>query len=403
MSRRPNLQMTLSSVNNSIEDVQCGCVIHRMKGYKRKRRWGQLRMTTDNNQAKCIIQLFKHDLSQSSPEPTHKKEPKRKFEMEFTRDNFCGIESGEHHDRYGTRRYLCIITREKHLIIEDAVMTATGINHNILGTWHQSILEAMVYVNRWKIIETDPKLASTKVCYLHVSAENVSECHSLEDKTRDNRNCLVLRTWKTKDLDQVKEHETTTDGTTTTDIAFQVPTSFGGTSVVNMSVEGSPNFRHIINNFKADAKKPTTTVCPGYDDLKSGPNLIKVSTKEKKSLSSKLLGNGFGNRGNSSTDKPSKNEKLESRNSHPLGNLYVQLTNGTNHDEHQYRNVPQHSQAPCVESDRPNPGACHNGRPGPSTLMVGPPTPCPHNSNPKVVVPPSLASQSPVSDADFFV
>lgn len=24
-------------------------------------------------------------------------------------------------------------------------MTATGINHNVLGTWHQSISEAMVY------------------------------------------------------------------------------------------------------------------------------------------------------------------------------------------------------------------------------------------------------------------
>jgi len=42
-------------------------------------------------------------------------------------------------------RYLCVITKQKHLIIEDAVLTATGINHNVLGTWGQRIAEAMVY------------------------------------------------------------------------------------------------------------------------------------------------------------------------------------------------------------------------------------------------------------------
>ena len=42
-------------------------------------------------------------------------------------------------------RYLCIISRDKHLIIEDAVVTAAGINHNVLGTWSQLIAQAMKY------------------------------------------------------------------------------------------------------------------------------------------------------------------------------------------------------------------------------------------------------------------
>uniref|UniRef100_H2YEN1 Uncharacterized protein n=1 Tax=Ciona savignyi TaxID=51511 RepID=H2YEN1_CIOSA len=225
--------------------------MHRYKGYKRKRRWGQLRFTVDNTTATalCIIRLFKQDISNPGYEPSRTKEPKLKFELQFTRKEFCGIEKGEHYDRYGMRRYLCIITKDKHLIIEDAVMTAAGINHNVLGTWYQLISQVMGYVNRWKVVENNPKLAK-KVCYLHVSAENTCECHSLEDKTRENRNCLVLRSWSTYLLQQIHESVVIHDGVSFTDLSFHVPDDAGCDTKVNVSVEGTPNLRQLVEQFK---------------------------------------------------------------------------------------------------------------------------------------------------------
>jgi len=55
--------------------------------------------------AKCVIQLFKHDLTQLSPDSSRTKEPKIKYELQFVRSDFCGIEKGEHYDRHGIRRY----------------------------------------------------------------------------------------------------------------------------------------------------------------------------------------------------------------------------------------------------------------------------------------------------------
>jgi len=37
MGERPKVQATLSAFDNAIEDVACGCVMHRYKGYKTKR------------------------------------------------------------------------------------------------------------------------------------------------------------------------------------------------------------------------------------------------------------------------------------------------------------------------------------------------------------------------------
>ena len=64
----------------------------------------------------------------------------------------------------------------------------------VRGMWivrFSNLILNIFAANRWKLIENNPKLA-IKICYLHVSMENIAECHSLEDRTRENRNCKFL-------------------------------------------------------------------------------------------------------------------------------------------------------------------------------------------------------------------
>ncbi|CAK8685018.1 unnamed protein product [Clavelina lepadiformis] len=389
---------TMSSCNNTVEDVLRGCVMHRYKGYKRKRRWGELRVEMNNNSARCIIQLFKHDMLSLSSDAMKAKEPKLKFEIQFSREDFCGLEKGDHFDRYGTRRYLCIITKDKHIIIEDAVMTATGVNHNVLGTWYQYISHVMGYVDRWKVIESDPKLAK-KICYLHLTTENISECHSLEDKTRENRSCLVLRSWRCRNLSQIFEQASTTDSATRSDITFLVSNDFGTSMKVSITVEGTPQLlqrfqKHNIIN--GEENKPKGTIFPGFDDLNPSHNLVRIPVQQTPKGIRAMLTKTKSMKG-TPREEALDMEKAKKLNRHSLGNLYVKLDHDNedvkSHESEQpvvqsYYNV----RPPCIETDRNSPRRCnHNDEPSASRKGA----PCFHDSNPRVCVPPSLIDQSP--------
>nr|XP_018666733.1 uncharacterized protein LOC100179220 isoform X2 [Ciona intestinalis] len=381
MAVRP--KTTFSSVNETVEDVSCGCVMHRIKGgYKRKRvsRWGQLRFTVDKSTdtALCIIRLFKHDITSSAYEPSRGKEPKLKFELKFTKQDFCGIEKGEHYDRHGMRRYLCIITKEKHLIIEDAVMTAAGINHNVLGTWYQLIAETMEYVNRWRIVENNPKLAK-KICYLHVSVENTCECHSLEDKTRENRNCLVLRSWPTHMMQQIHESVEIRDGVSFTDLTFHVPDDLGNLSRVNLSVEGTPNVRQLVEKLKrtnGHAPRAKTTLCPGFDDLNCSPNLIRIPRQNPPKGIRGMLTKTISGKNNQQGNLDMQKAKKMQQNS--PANVYVSLENqspepdsNSSPTEQQYCNLPpKEASSPHSQNRDHN----HSG------------SQCDHDSNPRILV-----------------
>ena len=108
---------------------------------------------------------------------------------------------------YSFSRYLCVITVDQYIVLEDAVVTINGINHNVLGSWYQIITESMQYgkyfsiitsillffpteffaVNKWKIIEENEEK------YLHLSSRKLSECFSLEKKSKSNNKCQLRK------------------------------------------------------------------------------------------------------------------------------------------------------------------------------------------------------------------
>lgn len=63
--------------------------------------------------ARCIIRLYKHDVLNPHQDINRSKEPKLKYELEFTNEDFCGLEKGEHLDRHGQRRLVFILQHEK--------------------------------------------------------------------------------------------------------------------------------------------------------------------------------------------------------------------------------------------------------------------------------------------------
>ena len=56
--------------------------------------------------ARCFIRLYKHDVLNIHQEVNRSKEPKLKFEFNFSNEDFCGLERGEHYDKNGQRRYV---------------------------------------------------------------------------------------------------------------------------------------------------------------------------------------------------------------------------------------------------------------------------------------------------------
>jgi len=291
-----------SFVNNTVENVSCGFVLHRLiKGFKKKQRWGVLRIEKSDTSAKCLIKLYKSQNVNKSLS----KSPQLKLEIEFSRDEFCGIEKGEHYDRYGMRRYLCVITVDQYIVLEDAVVTINGINHNVLGSWYQIITESMQYVNKWKIIEENEEK------YLHLSSRKLSECFSLEKKSKTSNKSLCLRYWMLSTIKEIIE-TVDRDNPLSTSLEFVVESNTE-TRNIKIKVYGTPNLKTILE--RMNRKYSTNSCLAEIDDLNYFPNLVKVSTSKPKLNSSS----------HSSKDDFKLGKNLNSSHMIHSENLYVDL------------------------------------------------------------------------------
>lgn len=302
-----------SKVNGVVENVSCGFVLHRkIKTFQRKQRWGVLHVEKISNAGKCIVKLFK----QQNP-----KTPKLKLALELNSMNFCGVEKGEHYDRHGMRRYMCLITDCDYIIFEDAVVIVNGINHNVLGTWYQMIIETFSYVDKWRIVANDSQKK-----FLHVTSNQLSECYSLENKTKTPPKSLSLRMWQFSEIANLNEKLVQNEGTSLTTIKFDALLPNGQSECVSITVEGAPNLQNKVDfksqkmNCQEQSKPSTSSSAPSFfidsTDPNYSPNLVKLKHVKQVPKTDETAG---------TSRQMHKNEKDSC--AAATGNLYVDLRN----------------------------------------------------------------------------
>lgn len=185
------------------EEKSCGYIMHQVKRSRSKMRWGELLMGKDKAEVNwCQISLFKFDLTNPKLGMLAKKDMRLKASFSFTEEDFCGLEKGQHITKHGTKRYICIILKDQHIIFQDAIIAMTNADHDVIQTWYKKITHSMRYLYRWKILSADDAR------FLHVSKLNTSVCLSLHDTNEGMRGQILLQLqYKTGLIEKVEEQQ----------------------------------------------------------------------------------------------------------------------------------------------------------------------------------------------------
>lgn len=198
---RPKSKAALSTV--VAEEKSCGYIMHQVKRLRCKMRWGELLLGKDKAEVNwCQIALFKFDLTNPKLGMLAKKDMKLKASFSFSEEDFCGLEKGQHITKHGTKRYICIILKDQHIIFQDAIIAMTNADHDIIQTWYRKITNSMRYLYRWKI------LSIHDARFLHVSKLNTSVCLSLHNSNEGMRGQILLQVqYKTGMIEKVEEQQ----------------------------------------------------------------------------------------------------------------------------------------------------------------------------------------------------
>ena len=253
------------------EKISCGYVNHRILAQSiRKTRWGVLVSKKFATGGECCITLYKQGKTNCS----NNKEPKLKYTFNFTHKTFRGIDKGEHYDKHGMKRYLLIIDDNDHFIVEDAVVTKDGLNHDVLNSWFSIISDCMSYVNKWQI--------DLSTNYLHVNKYYISECLSLEQKFKVYPSKLVIKSWKVNQLVNIEENVEQKGAKSFTTIKF-----IDSQNKINViiTLKGFPNLKRSLN--LGLSSKLKEDFIKSIDDLNYKPNLIKLKKKRTENLKTK--------------------------------------------------------------------------------------------------------------------
>ena len=253
------------------EKISCGYVNHRILAKSiRKTRWGVLVSKKFAFGGECCITLYKEGKTNCS----NNREAKLKHIFNFTHKTFRGIDKGEHYDKHGMKRYLLIIDDNDHFIVEDAVVTKDGLNHNVLNSWFSIISDCMSYVNKWQV--------DLSTNYLHVSKYYISECLSLEQKFKVYPSKLAIKSWKVNQLANIEENVEQKGAKSFTTIKFIDNKT---KVIVKITLKGFPNLKRSLN--LCFSSKLKENFIKSIDELNYKPNLVKLKKKPTEKLKTK--------------------------------------------------------------------------------------------------------------------
>ncbi|XP_039248325.2 uncharacterized protein LOC120326153 [Styela clava] len=282
MAVRPKIRPSNGIAEEESEELFCGYVMHQQKSFSPKMRWGQLWTSkADNGLMKCDIRLFKYDIVSPKPGTFTKKDLRLKLSFQFTEEEFCGLEKGEHYMKGGMRRYICVILKDKHLIVQDAITAMTDTDHNVLGTWYSKITEAMHYMSRWQIFQSEKETGDMR--YFHASRVNLCECFSLHNSHAGRKGKILLdKLFKTDSIAIVDEvQEVHNNGVQCSRVTFY-DKNYSVDVKISVVVHGMMKLSEILTNLSQGRQPERPTLCSRFDDLNGNPNLVRIPPERKK-------------------------------------------------------------------------------------------------------------------------